>query len=280
MILIADSGATKTEWLFKQSGSWKKPLLTAGFNPWQHDADSLSHSISVLKNQINIAEIEKLVFYGAGCGTEINQQKVLTVLSKLLPNTEITVSHDLMAAAHALLGQQAGIAAYWVQVLTHVSLMVKKITAQMTSLGFILGDEGSGAHIGKQLCNAYFTQQMPKEIAERFAESYNLQLGGDVLNKVYKQAGAAAYLANFSRFAYEHKENEFIQSIINKSFDQFIDFHIHQLKPNPNLPIGFTGSVAYYFQEKLSQRLKIKGFIVGKILKSPAQGLMDYYDTI
>lgn len=279
MILIADSGATKTEWLIKQNGSWKKPLLTAGFNPWQHDADNLTHSISALKSHINIAETEKLVFYGAGCGTEVNQQKVFAVLSKLLPTAEITVSHDLMAAAHALLGQHVGIACILGTGSNACQFDGEKITAQMTSLGFILGDEGSGAHIGKQLCNAYFTQQMPKEIAEQFAESYHIQLG-DVLNKVYKQAGAAAYLANFSRFAYEHKENEFIQSIVNKSFDQFIDFYIHHLNPKPKLPIGFTGSVAYYFQEQLSQRLKNKGFIVGKILKSPAQGLMDYYDTI
>lgn len=279
MILIADSGATKTEWLIKQNGRWKKPLLTAGFNPWQHEAENLSHSISTLNNHINIAEIEKLVFYGAGCGTEINQQKVFTVLSKLLPSTKITVSHDLMAAAHALLGQQTGIACILGTGSNACHFDGEKITAQMTSLGFILGDEGSGAHIGKQLCNAYFTQQMPKEIAERFAESYHLQLG-DVLNKVYKQPSAAAYLANFSRFAFTHKENSFIQSLVNKSFDQFIDYHIGKLMPSPKLPIGFTGSVAYHFQEQLTQRLQNKGFIAGKFLKSPAQGLMAYYDKM
>lgn len=279
MIIIADSGATKTEWLVKRNGQWEKPILTAGFNPWQHDSENLKQSFSALKKQINITEIEKLVFYGAGCGTEVNQQKVSTVLSQILPTAEIIVSHDLMASAHALLGHEAGIACILGTGSNACQFDGENITAQITSLGYILGDEGSGAHIGKLLCSAFFRQQMPAELSDKFTDTYKLQLP-DFLTKVYKQPGAAAYLADFSRFAYAHRENEYVQSLVNESFDQFIEFHIGFFNPDPKLPIGFTGSVAFHFQEQLTQRLQNKGFSAGKFMKSPAQGLMDYYDRI
>jgi len=279
MILIADSGATKTEWLVRKNNQWEKPILTAGFNPWQHDSENLKQSLFQLQQQIRFAEIEKLVFYGAGCGTEVNQQKVLSFLSEILPNVEIIVSHDLMASAHALLGKEAGIACILGTGSNACQFDGKKITAQITSLGYILGDEGSGAHIGKMLCSAFFRKQMPSELADKFVDTYKLQLP-DFLNKVYKQAGAATYLADFSRFAYAHRENEFIQSLVNASFDQFIEYHIGFFNPDPKLLIGFTGSVAFHFQEQLTQRLNIKGYTAGKFLKSPAQGLMDYYDKI
>lgn len=279
MILIADSGATKTEWLVKQNGQWKNPILTAGFNPWQHDSESLEQSVLTLKNQIDSTEIEKLIFYGAGCGTQVNQQKVLGILSKLLPSAEITVSHDLMASAHALLGHKAGIACILGTGSNACRFDGQEITAQITSLGYILGDEGSGTHIGKMLCSAFFRQQMPKELADKFAETYPLQLP-DFLTKVYRQAGAAAYLADFSRFAYANRSHAYIQSLVSASFDLFIEYHIVCFKPDKKLPIGFTGSVAFYFQDELRQQLNNKGFTVGKFMKSPAQGLMDYYDRI
>lgn len=279
MILIADSGATKTEWLVKRNGQWKNPIRTAGFNPWQHDSESLKQSVLILKKQIDITEIEKLVFYGAGCGTEVNQRKVSSILSELLPSAEITVSHDLMASAHALLGHEAGIACILGTGSNACRFDGEKITAQITSLGYILGDEGSGAYIGKMLCSAFFRQQMPKELADEFAETYSLQLP-DFLTKVYRQAGAAAYLADFSRFAYANRSHEYIQSIVNESFDLFIEYHIDFFKPDPKLPIGFTGSVAFYFQDEIRQQLINKGFTVGKFMKGPAQGLMEYYDRI
>jgi len=129
------------------------------------------------------------------------------------------------------------------------------------------------------LCSAFFRQRLPKELADKFAETYALQLP-DFLTKVYRQPGAAAYLADFSRFAYANKSHEYIQSLVSASFDLFIEYHIGGFKPGPNLAIGFTGSVAFYFQNELRQQLNNKGFTVGKFMKSPAQGLMDYYDKI
>ncbi|MCK9450126.1 MAG: ATPase [Bacteroidales bacterium] len=277
MILIADSGATKTEWLVKHYGQWKKPIRTAGFNPWQHKTESLKQSVLTLKRQIDYLDIEKLVFYGAGCGTQVNQQKVLSLLSELFPTTKITVSHDLMASAHALLGHEAGIACILGTGSNACLFDGEKITAKITSLGYILGDEGSGAHIGKMLCSAFFRQQLPKELADKFAEAYALQLP-DFLTKVYHQPGAAAYLADFSRFAYANKSHSFIQSLVSASFNLFIEYYIGCFNPDPNLAIGFTGSVAFYFQDELRQQLNNKGFTVGKFMRSPAQGLMDYYD--
>ena len=279
MILIADSGATKTAWLVKRNSQWEKPILTAGFNPWHHDAESLKQSLLKVQQQLNFTAVKMLVFYGAGCGTEANRQKVSTILSEIIPNTKILVSHDLMASAHALLGREAGIACILGTGSNACQYDGEKITSQITSLGYILGDEGSGAHIGKMLCSAFFRQQMPAELADKFAETYELHLS-DFLAKVYRQAGAAAYLADFSRFAYANRENEFIQSLVNESFDLFIDYQIGYFNPDPKLPIGFTGSVAFYFQKQLTERLQYKGFTAGKFMKSPAQGLMDYYDKI
>jgi len=137
MILIADSGATKTEWLVKHNGQWRNSIRTAGFNPWQHDSESLKQSVLTLKKQIDYLDIEKLVFYGAGCGTQVNQQKVLSILSELFPTTQITVSHDLMASAHALLGHEAGIACILGTGSNACQFDGEKITTQITSLGYI-----------------------------------------------------------------------------------------------------------------------------------------------
>lgn len=279
MLLIADSGATKTEWLVRQNGHWKEPILTAGFNPWHQDTESLKQSVLSLAPQLNFKELKKLVFYGAGCGVEVNQQKVLAILSEILPTAEIEVSHDLMASVHALFGRNPGIACIIGTGSNACRYDGQKITAQIPSLGYILGDEGSGAHIGKMLCSAFFRQQMPSELADIFEETYKLQLP-DFLARVYKQAGAAAYLADFSRFAYAHLSHNFIQSLVNESFDLFIDYYIGYFKPGQNQAIGFTGSVAFYFQKKLRQRLQDKGFTASKFLKSPAVGLMNYYDKI
>jgi glucosamine kinase len=279
MLLIADSGATKTEWLIRDSGKWRDTILTMGYNPWHQSDKQLDQSISALKMQLDFSAVERLVFYGAGCGAAVNRQKVAEVLKRFFPETTIEVNHDLLAAAHALFGNTAGIACILGTGSNACVYDGQAVILQIPSLGYILGDEGSGAIIGKMICQAYFRNQLPENLAADFYSVYQLQLP-EFLENVYKKPASAAYLADFTRFAWRHKENAFIQALLADAFDGFIDKQIgyfQQIKP---LTIGFTGSVAFHFAKLLQERLDINGYKAGKILKSPAKGLMQYYDKL
>ena len=277
MKLIIDCGSTKADWVIINDKNIVVSFQTEGFNPNYTDKKYISSII--LGNTIYnpyIQEITEVFFYGSGCGKEENCSIIKEILKSVFTNADVNVTHDMLAACHALLGDRNGIACILGTGSNSCLYDGKEITEKSISLGYVLGDEGSANHIGKALIRDYFYQKMPADLSEKMEKEYDINIS-DFIENVYHKNQVSKYLAEFSKFAYANKEHDYIKNLCSKCFDEFIEYFILKFKPTSNTEIGFVGSIAYYFQDVLSERLEDKGLNISKIVKNPIEGLIDYY---
>ena len=279
MILIIDSGSTKAEWAYFDGKNEAKRLIYKGFNPNFCDDDTIAEIIgeSISKNIDNQC-VEKIFFYGSGCGNEQNKKRIKFIFKRFFANTQIEIFPDTLAACHALFGKGRGIACILGTGSNACLFDGEKIVQSAVSLSFMIGDEGSGCHIGKRLVHDYFYKIMPSELRSKFDEKYHLDIE-HFLKNVYKTTQPSKYLADFSHFASENIENKYISQLIGSVFDEFIDFMLSPLNPRES-KVGFVGSIAFHFQDILTQRLENKGVICDKIIKKPMDGLLDFYKKL
>ena len=276
MILIADSGSTKTSWCFTGKNSDKVYLSTSGINPFfRTSEDIFSELQSNLKPQLP-GELKYLFFYGAGVVNEERGAIIKSALEKLFPMAEINVSSDLLAAARATLQKQPGIACILGTGSNSCLYDGKKIISHIPPLGFILGDEGSGAVLGRKLVGDYLKKQMPDQLAEKFRQKFPYEYA-EFLNRVYRQAKPNKFLAEFVPFLKEMIEEEYSRNLLEKSFEEFITRNIAAYDNYNLLPISFVGSVAFYFQEQLEKVLEKLHLQHGIILKEPLEKLTDFH---
>ena len=181
-----------------------------------------------------------------------------------------------MAACHALFGDKEGIACILGTGSHSCRYDGNEIIDKAVSLGYIIGDEGSGNHIGKQLLRDYFYKKMPDVLSEKFEKEYDINIIS-VIDNIYHKNQASKYLASLSRFAYENNEHDYMKAICSKCFDEFIEYFILKYETSKDLEIGFVGSIAYYFQDLLSERLENHKLRLGKVIKSPIEGLIEYH---
>ena len=181
-----------------------------------------------------------------------------------------------MAACHALFGDKEGIACILGTGSHSCHYDGKEIINKAVSLGYIIGDEGSGNHIGKQLLRDYCYKKMPTELSEKFENEYDTEIPS-IIDNIYHKNQVSRYLASFSRFAYENIEHDYIRNLCSKCFDEFIEYFILRYKTSKDLEIGFVGSIAYYFQDLLSERLENQKLRLGKVIKSPIEGLIEFH---
>lgn len=277
MKLIIDCGSTKADWVILNGNDIVLSFNTEGFNPNYTDKNTIS-SI-VLSNTLYkpyIQDITDIYFYGTGCGNQDNCSLIENVFKSIFLNANIIVTHDLMAACHALFGDKEGIACILGTGSHSCRYDGNEIIDKAVSLGYIIGDEGSGNHIGKQLLRDYFYKKMPAELSEMFEKEYDINITS-VIDNIYHKTQASRYLASLSRFAYENKKHDYIKVICSKCFDEFIEYFILKYETPKDLEIGFVGSIAYYFQDILNERLENQGLKSSKIIKNPIEGLIEYH---
>lgn len=283
MILIADSGSTKTSWSWSlPSGKWET-LTTDGLNPLTSKEEQISEILSKVchkcqENTLNTNGIE-IHFYGAGCGTDQAKQYLNRLLSQSFPKASIEVQTDLMGACRALWPNAIDDKPHIVGILGTGSNAClfdgDTILENPPSLGFLLGDEGSGNHIGRHLLKDFIRKYMPSDLSQLFQEKYHLTYS-KVIDQLYHQPNANRYLAGFTLFAANHRDHPFIHNLLEEVFGQFFDEMISPLSSKTK-NLLLMGSVAVQFEEEIREIAQHHGFTVPKILKQPMSGLITFH---
>lgn len=276
MKLIADSGATKTDWCIGQSQTDCRIIQTQGINPFHQTAEHIRKVLEEeLLPQLKEAEnISQIYFYGAGCTPE-KSPIVKEALQALFPQAEIEVKSDLLGAARSLCGKEAGIACILGTGSNSCEYDGEKITSNISPLGYILGDEGSGAVLGKRLVGDCLKHQLPEYICKAFMEETKLT-SAEIIDKVYRQPQANRFLASLTPFLSHHREKPEIQALLVGCFNDFFTRNVMQYDFQ-QAKVHFTGSIAWYFQEEVKEAAKKLNIQTGKFIKSPIHGLIAYH---
>lgn len=273
--LIADSGATKTEWCLI-NGNKKTIFITQGMSPYFISAEQMQNILTEeVKPQIK-KKIDKIYYYGTGCSNPDNIKMVLQVFKKVFADTAIEVNHDLMAAARALCRNEKGIACILGSGSNSCYYNGKKIVKNSPGLGYILGDEGSGAYLGKKVIQYYLYNTFDEDLRARFDAKF-VTTGTEILNAVYKKPLPNRYMASFAIFLAENRGHYMIENIIEDGLNDFFFQHIYKYKESWTLPVHFTGSIAYGFKDVLIEMCKLYQLQLGRVLKNPMQGLIEYH---
>lgn len=285
MILIADSGSTKTDWRLIDEKKQIHQFQTQGLSPYFYSAPEISSIVEQelisnipenFQKSFETASSFSIHFYGTGCKVEDKKQIVRDALSVCFKNAAITIESDLLGAARALCGNHAGIAAILGTGANTCYYDGEKIIENRTSTGFILGDEGSGAHIGKTFIQAYLNDEMPEDLAKRFLERYNLSKD-EIIDAVYRKPLPNRFLASFSKYVYQNLKEPFCLAIVTECFNQFFDKHICKYEQHKVLPFNCVGSVAFYYSNLLRAIATNKGVSIGTIVESPISALTLYH---
>lgn len=282
MRLILDAGSTKTEWILMDGNALTNRFQTEGFNPNYSDRQCLENMILSVETQYIASlknKIQSVHYYGTGCGIEQNRQLIDKVFQYCFPKAEIHVTHDLMAVCHAVLGYEKGIACILGTGSNSCVYDGESIIEKAVSLGYIVGDEGSGMHIGREVVRAYFYGFMPEDLRQKFAETYHLELP-NFIQILYHNAQPSKYLASFAKFAGQNQAHPFIHALVKRCFQSFIEAFVLRFKDCKSMKISFVGSIAFHFQDILKETLSDNNLILGSILQAPAEGLMRYYSEI
>ena len=276
MKLIADSGSTNTAWKLIGNSGEVKNIQTSGINPFFRTEEDIFHELSQLLLPETNADIQEIFFYGAGI---INAEKgdiIRRALIRIYPEARIETYSDVLGAARALFGNRAGIACI-LGTGSNVCLYDgKKITGGVSPLGFILGDEGSGAVMGRKLLGDYFKEVMPIRLREEFAEQFNLTRD-EALNRVYRSEKPNQFLAQFVPFLSEHADSAYCHEFVQQNFMEFFERNVSKLPDYTKYPIGFVGSVAYSFSQILNNTASYFGYEEITIIKEPIDGLEQYH---
>ena len=277
MILIADGGSTKTDWRLIKEGREYKQVQTPGFNPYLVGSDEIEAILwKELQPYIDNTAVSNVYYYGAGCSTPVKNMIVETAFEKIFPNARIYVSHDLLAAAHALCGDKEGIAAILGTGSNSCYYDGKDIKDGIFSLGYFFGDEGSGAYLGKQLLTAYLHKELPEEIETRFKEEYSMSLE-NILDAVYTKPAPSRFLASFSRFINNNLDHPYIKNMVSVAFRLFYKYQVCCYPRHKDVPVHFVGSVAYHYKDILTEIGLEFGIKTGKFIKAPIDGLVEYH---
>ena len=276
MIVIADMGSTKTDWSFTNGSTVVKNIQTRGFNPYFYSSEEIIEILNTDFAGHDLDDVSDLYFYGAGCSNEEKCTSVEQAIKVHFPNTRIEVDHDLLASARALSGKTPGIACILGTGSNTCMYDGTYVIANNPSLGFLLGDEGSGSHLGKELIKCYFYNELPKDIAEKLEKTYDISRDM-LLDDIYAHPSPNSYLATFAKFLIENKNNTVIKQIILESFDEFFKRHIHKYDSFEKIPVNFIGSIAYYFKDVLQEVAKKHNASIGLVIKAPIAKLIEFH---
>ncbi|TAN15292.1 MAG: N-acetylglucosamine kinase [Chitinophagaceae bacterium] len=279
-ILIADSGSSKTSWCLLSSHN-KQMTETQGISPYFMTKDQIKVALEkellpVLT--VKATDISEVYFYGTGLADPKNARLFKSILENTFGNSEAYVTHDLMGAARALCGHEQGIACILGTGSNSCYYNGSKIVRNNPGLGFILGDEGSGAVLGKKVIQYYLYQTFDEELKSLFEKKFNTTKEEILLN-VYKKPYPNRYLASFSYFLYENRGHYMIENILEDGLNDFFFYHICKYAGSWEYPVHFTGGVAWAYKDVILELCDTYGMTPGNILKAPIKGLICYHEA-
>jgi len=277
-ILIADSGSTKCEWCLV-NGNKKQIVITQGLSPYFLDSTQIE---VILRNELVPAlkkpVVDTVHFYGTGCLNPANAKIVKKAIQAVFKEAEVNVSHDLMGAAKSLCGNEKGIACILGTGSNSCYFNGKKIVKNSPGLGYVLGDEGSGAYLGKKVIQYYLYRTFDEELRYKFDEKYKTN-SVEILENVYKKPLPNRYLASFTLFLSDNRGHYMIENIIEDGLNDFFYNHLCKYGEIWKLPIHFVGGVSFAFRDVLQELCNGYEFTLGKIIKNPMEGLIEYYKS-
>lgn len=275
--LIADSGATKAEWCLIK-GKKKKTIFTLGISPYLMNTEQIVKLLQKeLKPKLKNERISEIHFYGTGCSNPQNVKNIRAALKEVFVSTKkINIDTDLMAAARALCLNEKGIACILGTGSNSCYYNGKRIVKNSPGLGYVLGDEGSGAFLGRKVIQHYLYKTFDEDLTARFDAKYKTS-HIEILDKVYKQPLPNRYMASFALFLAENRGHYMIENIIEDSLNDFFFSHLYKYRESWLYPIHFTGGVAYAFRDVLKSLCAGYELQLGRVLKNPMQGLIEYH---
>ena len=277
MIAIADSGSSKTDWVFLSSNAAPIPATTAGFNPVYHNSRQIREELSNSFRDLDfLTQVKKVFFYGSGCWDEKRAGIIIEGIQPFLPQAQFFIEHDLLGAARAACGENPGITCILGTGSNSCLYDGNEIIDNVTNLGYLLGDEGSGIHMGKMLIQAYFYRELPDEVAREVASHFP---GGktDILEKVYGSEKPNTFIASFASLIGKYASHPFIQDLIKRSIGQFLDRQVCKYEGHKKLPVHFIGSISHHFQSHVIECCQERGLRVGKIFSKPIDELVKFH---
>jgi N-acetylglucosamine kinase-like BadF-type ATPase len=277
MILIADSGATKSDWILINNNEEQMRFQLVGLNPFYVDTIEIVTILSKeLTPYIENKKIQQIFFYGAGCSSVFKCMTVEEALNKLFTNAEIVVESDLLGAGRALFKDQEGIACILGTGSNSCLFDGSKIVENITSLGYFFGDEGSGAHMGKIFLKDYMLGNLSKEIDTAFRKDFNYSRD-NILDAIYNMPFPNRFLASFCEFYADNLSDKYVFELVTNSFREFFINQIEHYSKHKKVPISFVGSVAFFFESLLRQIATEFDVKVDKIRRSPINALAEYH---
>jgi len=278
MILIVDSGSTKSDWaLLDLKGNRLGDFDTMGLNPYFHTEEVIANA--VFANQPLAAYADKIssvYFYGAGSSTPTMQEIVQNGLKRVFKKAEIVVDHDMVGCAYSTYDGEDCVSCILGTGSNSCGFNGKEIWESVPSLAYILGDEASGSWYGKILLREYFYKKLPEDLNASFEQTYSITKD-ELINKVYREPNANVYLASFTRFIGQHAHHPHVINFVTKGMVEFIDIHVKSFDNWQNMPVHFVGSVSHYFKHCLEAAAKETGMRLGQVIKKPIDGLVTYH---
>jgi N-acetylglucosamine kinase-like BadF-type ATPase len=276
MKIIADSGSTKTVWRVLETGETQNEFVGSGINPFYQSTDEIVECLTKEWEKSKLKSPESIYFYGAGCANEEKNNIVAEALKRVFDPVSVFIGSDLLGAARSLCQHQEGIACILGTGSNSCFYDGVKIVSNISPLGFILGDEGSGAVMGKKLVADVLKNQFPKNIIELFFHHYSFT-SAEIVNAVYRKPFPNRFLAQFTLFLSKHIELPEIEHIVKSSFNEFINRNILQYPESRKFPIHFTGSIAFHFKAQLEASLSNFNLQASSIVASPIDNLVKYH---
>lgn len=278
MILFADSGSTKTNWLLYNPHTKEKLYFdTLGINPIVHHHQEIIDIIATNEVLISFGnQIKNIHFFGAGCSSTERNLLAKNAMLRLFPNAAIGIDEDMVGAGIAVCAGEEGIACILGTGSNSIYFDGEQWHPSNAGIGFILGDEGSGAYFGKLLLRDFLYQHLPDEMEKELREKYQAEKN-DIFYKTYKAISPNRYLASFAPILSTFRHTEYVQLLLQKGFTSFLDYHVCCFPKHQEVPVGFVGSIATHFQEELAQVASNFGIQLGKMVTQPIEEVADYY---
>jgi len=277
MILIADSGSTKTDWTIIKGKKVIDKFTTMGFNPFFHSSQEIIEGLKKLDVVIKIKEeVAKIYYLGAGCSTAGNIKIVANGLSQVFENADLSIEHDLKGAAYATYNGKPAITGILGTGSNACYFDGKNVFEKTPSLGFIMGDEGGGGYFGKKLVIAHCYGWLPKEISQDFEEIYKLSIP-ELIRKVNSEPHANVFLASFMPFISKYKNHPYLHKMLVAGMTEYFENHILPFEESKNVEIHFVGSVAHHFSDSIHEAAEKLNLKIGQIIQKPSEGLVQYF---
>lgn len=276
-ILIADAGGTKTVWALTTSKNNER-IFTGGISPYFQDSEEINKLLreELICNIGKPEKIDEIYFYGSGCMNTANNNIIKKGLVPSFVNAKIFVNDDVYGAARSLCGNEKGIACILGTGSSACYFNGKKIKEDRTGMGFILGDEGSGAYLGKKVLQHFLYKKFDKELEDQFNADFQTTVD-EILEEVYKGKFANKYIASFTPFLKRHRGHKTIEKILEEGIGDFFRESVLPIRHSSRYPIGFVGGIAFNFRDVLKKNCNSFGLRLGKVISQPMDGLLSYH---